>query len=58
MKNKKKMMTEIKNNSENNGPINNNNGKKLYHIKKKIEDLFLNSFITQFVDYYLYNYKS
>ena len=33
--------------------------KKLYHIKKKkIEDLFLNSFITQFVDYYLYNYKS
>ena len=33
--------------------------KKLYHIQKKeIEDLFLNSFIMQLIDYYLYNYKS
>ena len=33
--------------------------KKLDRIqKKKIEDLFLNSFIMQVIDYYLYNYKS
>ena len=46
MKNKEKIIIEIKNNSENNGPIKSNNGKKTRpYPKKKVENLFLNSLI-------------
>ena len=39
------MMTEIKNNSENNGPINNNNGKKTIPYPKKKNLRFFFKFI-------------
>ena len=45
IKNKEKIITEIKNNSENNGPINSNNGKKTRPYPKKKNRRFIFKFI-------------
>ena len=45
MKNKEKIIIKIKNNSENNGPINSNNGKKTIPYPKKKNGRFVFKFI-------------
>ena len=45
MKNKEKIIIEIKNNSENNGPIKSNNGKKTRPYPKKKSGKFIFKFI-------------
>ena len=45
IKNKEKITTEIKNNSENNGPINSNNGKQTIPYPKKRNRGFIFKFI-------------
>ena len=46
--NKKKMIIEIKNNSETKGPTNNNSGKKITPYLKNFDKLFSKFILNQF----------
>ena len=61
IKNKEKIITEIKNNSENNGPVNSNNGKKTRPYPKKKSGKFIFKFIDNavlsIIIYIIINFK-
>ena len=61
IKNKEKIITEIKNNSENNGPVKSNNGKKTRPYPKKKSGKFIFKFIDNtilsIIIYIIINFK-